>query len=154
MAFMSENDALSGKMAKAYVTIAGNVHELFYAKTGEINVEKNKTDVPILGKTNVGKKSTGWNGTGTLTVYYITSLFRQLMIEYIKTGKDFEFDLQIVNEDPSSSVGKQTVIARKCNIDSMTLAKFDATTDDPLDEELPFTFHDADILESFSAPQQ
>jgi len=154
MAFMSENDALSGKMAKAFVTISGNVHELFYAKTGEVTVEKNKTDVPVLGKTNVGKKSTGWNGTGTLTVYYISSLFRQLMIDYIKTGRDFEFDLQIVNDDPSSTVGKQTVIARNCNLDSMTLAKFDATSDDPLDEELPFSFTDADLLGSFNAPQQ
>lgn len=147
--FMREEDAISGKMAKAFATINGNVHELFYAKTGEANVEKNKVDVPVLGKTNVGSKSTGWKGTGTLTLHYITSMFRQLMVNYIKTGRDFYFDLQIINEDPTSKVGKQTVILKNCNIDSITLSRFDATSDDPLEEEIPFTFDDADLLESF-----
>lgn len=152
MAFMNPEDALSGKMAKAYATINGQVEELFYAKTGEINIEKNKVDVPIIGRTNTPQRSAGWNGTGTLTVYYMTSQFRQLMIEYIKTGRDFWFDLQVVNEDPSArEVGKQTVIVRNCNLDSITLAKFDATSDDMLDEEMPFTFDDADILDSFTA---
>lgn len=147
--FMREEDAISGKMAKAFATINGNVHELFYAKTGEANVEKNKVDVPVLGKTNVGSKSTGWKGTGTLTLHYITSMFRQLMVNYIKTGRDFYFDLQIINEDPTSKAGKQTVILKNCNIDSITLSRFDATSDDPLEEEIPFTFDDADLLESF-----
>lgn len=150
--FMNEQDALSGKQAKAYAVISGQVEELFYARTGEITIEKNKSDVPVLGKTNVGKKSTGWTGTGTLSIYYLTSRFRQLMIEYIKTGRDFYFDLQIVNEDPQSSVGRQTIIARNCNLDSITLAKFDATSDDVLEEDMPFTFQDADILDSFRSP--
>src|SRR5690606_15203403 len=106
----------------------------------EANVEKTKTDVPILGKTNIGSKPTGWKGTGTLTLHYFTSVFRQLMIDYIKTGRDFYFDLQIVNEDPQSRSGKQTVLLKNCNIDSVTLARFDATSDDPLEEEIPFTF--------------
>lgn len=149
--FMLEQDAISGKMAKAFATINGNVEELFYAKTGNGSVEKTKTDVPLLGKTNIGSKSTGWKGTGTLTMHYITSTFRRLMIDYIKTGRDFYFDLQIVNEDPQSRAGKQTVVLKNCNIDSMILVQFDATTDDPLEEELPFTFDDADILNQFNS---
>lgn len=150
--FFNENDALSGKMAKAFAIINGNVEELFYAQTGTVTAEKVKTDVPRLGKTNVGKKSAGWNGTGTLTIYDVTSRFRQLMIEYIKTGRDFNFDLQIINDDKTSSVGKQTTVVKNCNLDSIVLAQFDATSDDPLTVEMPFTFDDADLIESFFGP--
>ena len=152
MAFMRESDAISGKHAKAYVTINGQVEELFYARSLEATIEKNKTDVPALGKTNVGQKGTGWTGTGTLNIYYVTSLFRQLMLDYVKTGRDFYFDLQVVNEDPISTAGRQTVVLKNCNLDSVIAAQFDATTDDVLSEDVAFTFDDYDILEQFTTP--
>ena len=126
------------------------MEELFYAKSLEATIEKNKVDVPVLGKTNTPQRSTGWSGSGTLTIYYVTSLFRRLMVEYVKTGRDFWFDLMVVNEDPNSSAGRQRVVLKGCNLDSIVIAKFDATSDDMLDEELPFTFSDVDLLESFN----
>lgn len=151
MTFMKEEDAISGKQAKAFATIDGRVEELFYAKSLDSKITKKKSDVPVLGKTNVGKRPAGWDGTGTLTIYYVTSLFRKLMLEYIKTGKDFYFDLQVINEDPMSGAGKQTAVLKMCNLDEVTAAKFDATSDDMLDEELPFTFGDYDLLDQFTA---
>lgn len=148
--FFREGDAISGKQAKAFATINGRVEELFYAKSLEATIEKNKVDVPVLGRTNTPQRSAGWSGSGTLTVYYVTSIFRQLMLEYVKTGKDFWFDLQIVNEDPVSSAGKQTTVLKGCNLDSITIAQFDATSDDMLEEEMPFTFSDADLLNQFN----
>lgn len=150
--FMNEQDAISGKQATAFATINGQVHELFYAKSLESTIEKNKADVPILGKTNVGKKASGWSGSGTLTVYYITSVFRDLIRTYVKTGRDFYFDIQVTNEDPSSTIGRQTVVLKNCNLDSISAAQFDATSDDMMEEELAFTFDDYDILDRFTVP--
>ncbi|WP_138751801.1 phage tail tube protein [Paenibacillus sinopodophylli] len=154
MSFMNPVDTISGKQAKAFATITGRVEELFYAKSLESTIEKNKSDVPVLGKTNTGKKAAGWSGSGTLTVYYMTSVFRDLMLTYVKTGRDFYFDIQVENDDPSSSVGKQTIILKNCNLDSIIAAKFDITSDDSLEEELAFTFDDYDILGRFNAPAQ
>lgn len=150
MAFFKEKDAISGKMAVAYATINGRVEELFYAKAIEATIEKNKVDVPILGKTNVPQRSAGWSGTGTLTVYYVTSMFRQMMRDYVKTGEDTFFDLQITNEQPGSATGKQTAALIDCNIDSVIAASFDASSDDMLEEEIPFTFGDYDLLDEFN----
>jgi len=150
MPFMNEMDAISGKHAKAFITINGQVEELFYARSIEATIEKNKTDVPVVGKTNVGQKAVGWNGTGTLNIYYVTSLFRRLVRDYIKTGRDFYFDLTISNEDPTSAAGRQTVVLKNCNLDSVIAAQFDATSDDPLNEDISFTFDDYDILEQFA----
>ncbi|WP_168120964.1 phage tail tube protein [Paenibacillus sp. HB172176] len=150
MTYMRETDAISGKQAKAFATINGRVEELFYARSLESTIEKNKVDVPILGKTNTPKRSAGWSGTGTMTIYYVTSVFRQLMLDYIKTGRDFWFDIQVINEQPGSSTGKQTALLRECNIDSVIAARFDSTSDDMLEEEMPFTFNDYDLLDSFN----
>lgn len=150
MGVFNVKDAISGKTARAFVTINGRVEELLYGKTGEATAEKNKVDVPVLGKTNTPQRAAGWKGTGTLTVYYVTSLFRELMINYIKTGEDFWFDLMMVNEQPGSTAGKQTIILKNCNVDSLILSKFDATSDDMLEEEIPFTFEDVDMPDMFN----
>ncbi|WP_339158735.1 phage tail tube protein [Paenibacillus sp. FSL W8-0186] len=153
MGVFNVKDAISGKTARAFVTINGRVEELLYGKTGEATAEKNKVDVPVLGKTNTPQRAAGWKGTGTLTVYYVTSLFRELMINYIKTGEDFWFDLMMVNEQPGSAAGKQTIILKNCNVDSLILSKFDATSDDMLEEEIPFTFEDVDMPDMFNTIQ-
>ncbi len=150
MAYFKETDAISGKQAKAYITIDGVREELFYAKTLEATIEKNKVDVPVLGKTNTPKRSAGWSGSGTLTVYYVTSRFRQLMRDYVKTGKDFWFDLMVVNAQPDSSTGSQTTVLKGCNLDSVSAAQFDAGSDDMMEEEMPFTFNDYEISGQFS----
>ncbi|TCM93137.1 tail tube protein [Paenibacillus sp. BK033] len=150
MPFMMESDAISGKQATATATINGRVEELFYAKSIEATIEKNKVDVPVLGRTNTPQRSAGWKGSGTLTVYYVTSVFRQLMWSYIQTGQDFWFDLHITNEQPGSASGKQSVVLKGCNLDSIIATKFDATSDDMLDEEMPFTFNGYDLLDQFN----
>jgi len=150
MTYFRETDAISGKQAKAYVTINGRVEELFYAKSIEATIEKNKVDVPVLGKANTPQRSAGWSGSGTLTMYYVTSTFRQLMRNYIKTGQDFWFDLMVTNEQPGSSTGRQTTTLKGCNLDSVIAARFDAASDDMLEEELPFTFHDFELDEQFN----
>jgi hypothetical protein len=149
MGTIKAGDIISGKLAKAYATIDGTVHEMFWAKNFEATVKKKKTDVPVLGQTGLKHKATGWTGTGTLTIYYSTSLFREMMLSYIKTGQDSYFDITVENNDPGASIGTQTVVVRDVNLDSSVMSKFDIEAD-ALDESIDFTFHGVDILESFS----
>ncbi|MCR8645565.1 phage tail tube protein [Paenibacillus sp. N1-5-1-14] len=151
MAYLMAKDTISGQEARAYATINGRVEELFYAKKIEAKVKKNKKSMKTLGKRGSQNKANGFEGTGSMTIYYVTSLFRQLMLDYMKTGRDTYFDLQIVNEDPASSIGKQTVVIKGVNLDEVTLASFDVESE-ALEEELAFTFDDADILDQFGKP--
>lgn len=83
-----------------------------------------------------------------MTVYYSTSKFRELMLKYIKEGKDTYFEIVIENKDPSSDIERQSVALKQVNIDNVTMAKLDINSTE-LDEEMTFTFNDIDILESF-----
>lgn len=146
---MKAKDAVSASLAECYITIDGNRYNFMQAINLEANFEKSKTEVPILGKTGKGNKSTGWKGTGSATFHYNTSIFRELLYRYKNTGEDIYFDIQVTNEDPTSSVGRQTVILKDCNIDGGILTKFDADAE-YLDETLDFTFEDFEIPEKFS----
>ena len=102
-----------------------------------------------MGKPGRGNKATGWSGTGSATFHYNTSIFRRLMQRYKDTGEDVYFDIQVTNEDPTSTVGRQTIILIDCNIDGGTLAKFDADSE-YLDEDMDFTFEDFQMPETFN----
>lgn len=146
---MNSKDAISAKLAECYVTIGSNRYNFMQAINLEAKFEKTKTEIPILGKTGVGNKSTGWKGTGSATFHYNTSIFRDLMQQYKDTGEDIYFEIQVTNEDPTAAVGRQTVVFVNCNMDGGILAKFDADGE-YLDEDMDFTFEDFVIPEKFT----
>ena len=149
---MHAKDTVSASLAECYDTIEDKRYNLMQAINLEANFEKNKTEVPILGKTGKGNKATSWTGTGSATFHYNTSVFRMLMYRYKETGQDVYFDIQVTNEDPTSSVGRQTVILKDYNVDGGILAKFDADAE-YLDEDMDFTFEDFEIPEQFKLLQ-
>lgn len=146
---MNAYDVVGGSLAQCLVTIEGNRYNFMQAVNLEASLEKTKTEVPILGQTGKGNKSTGWKGTGKATFYYNTSIFREVLYRYKESGKDLYFDIQVENEDPTSQVGRQVVILKNCNLDGGIIAKFDAGTE-LLEEEMTFTFEDFEIPQKFS----
>lgn len=145
---MKAKDAISAKLAQCFVSINENRYNFMQAINLEASFEKSKAEVPILGQTGSGNKSTGWKGTGSATFHYNTSIFRQMMLDYKESGEDVYFDIQIINEDPTSAAGKQEVWLYDCNIDGGILAKFDADGE-YLDEDMDFTFEDFKMKEAF-----
>lgn len=148
-AVMKAKDTVSGSLAECYVTLNGKRYNFMNLIKFEATIEKTKTEVPILGKTGKGNKSTGWKGTFEGTAHYVSSIFRELLYTYKETGEDIYFDIQVTNEDPTSSIGRQTVILVDCNLDGGTLAKFDADAE-YLDEDVSGTYDDFEIPEKFS----
>jgi hypothetical protein len=146
---MNAKDTVSASLAECFITINGDRYNFMQAINLEASVEKTKSEIPILGKTGKGNKSTGWKGTGSATFHYNTSIFRKMLYEFKNSGKDTYFEIQVTNEDPTSSVGKQTVILKDCNIDGGLLTKFDADAE-YLEEDLDFTFEDFEINHEFN----
>jgi hypothetical protein len=146
---MKARDTISASLAECFVTIGTHRYNFMQAIKLEAKFDKTKTEVPILGKTGKGNKATGWKGTGSATFHFNTSIFRKMMLDYKNTGQDTYFEIQITNEDPTSSVGRQTIVLMDCNIDGGILAKFDADGD-YLDEDMDFTFEDFSMPEAFA----
>ena len=145
---MQSKDAVSSKLAEAYVTIEDKRYLLFQAKKFEAKFDKSKEKVPILGRTGNGNRSFGWNGTGTLVIYHNTSIFDELFYRFKATGEDIYFDMQVTNEDTTSNAGRLTKIYKDCNLDSGQLQSFDAEGK-WLEQELSFTFDDYEEPERY-----
>ena len=148
MKVMSAKDSVSASLAECFITIEGNRYNFAQMINLEAEFKKSKSKIPILGKTGKGNKSTGWEGTGSAKMHYNQSVLRDLMYRYKETGEDIYFDVQVTNEDPTSSVGRQTVILKGVNLDGGTLTKFDADAE-YLDEDVDFTFEDFEMPEKF-----
>ncbi|BDG48774.1 phage tail tube protein [Parageobacillus sp. KH3-4] len=142
MAFRAQN-TISGKEGRLFL----DGEELAYIKKFEATIEKNKSEVNIMGRRMTGHKTTGAKGTGTATFYKVTSKFVRIMLDYIKTGEDKYFTFQGVLDDKSSGRGTERVTLYDVNFDSVKVAGLDVDSE-ALEEEIPFTFEDADLPQS------
>lgn len=149
MAILNAKDTINGTQGTCFAVIDNTRTELMQVKNITATVEKKKTEIPILGITGKQHKAGGWNGAGKMTAYYVSSMFRKMMLDYIKTGKDTYFELMVTNEDPTSGTGTQTVVLKGVNIDTVVFTKLDVEKE-ALDEEMEFTFNDVDILDTFN----
>ncbi len=152
MYVIEAGDVVSGKMATAFIKSDGKNIPCSWFTSFEAIAKKKKNEAPRLGTTSLMRRSMGWMGSGVCRMYYATSFFRQIAQEYAKNGKDVFVDIVVTNDDPSTGIGSQAVLFRNVNFDEIPLAKFDVEGDQPLTEELPFTFDDFELLSSFTHP--
>ena len=151
MAFLLERDALNGKSGSAVMTVDGENHELFQMKKFQSDAEFQESDFKVVGTTLVQKKTTGVTLTGTMTIYYGSPYFIKLLQDYLKTGKLPYFTLQITNDDPGTTVGKQIVALYNCKLSEVPVAMLDADTD-WLEEEVSFSYTGLEVLNYFNDP--
>jgi hypothetical protein len=151
MSFLLERDALNGKTGKAFLTVNGRNNELFSIKKFQSDGEFQESDFKVVGTTLVQKKTTGVTLTGTMTIYYGTPLFLEMLQTYLKTGTLPYFTIQITNDDPSATVGTQTVALYNCKLSKVPVAMLDADAE-WLEEEVTFSYTNLEVLNAFHAP--
>lgn len=148
-AIMHAREPIDGRLGTAYATIDGQRYLLFQLKNWDDKLTKSKQEIQRLGTTMAGNRASGVKGTWSATMYYNTDIFREKMLEYANTGKDFYFDIQVTNADTNSNVGRHTVVYYDCNLDEISLAKLDVESS-ILEESLAGTFERADMPETFN----
>ncbi len=153
MSFLLERDALNGKSGSGFITINGENHQMFGMKKFQSDAEFQEEDFKVVGTNLVQTKTTGVKLSGTMTLYYGSPYFLQLLNDYLKTGKLPYFTMQIENDDPSTSVGTQTVVYYNVKLNKLPISKLDAKTSS-LDMEVGFTFTNVEVLNWFHDPEQ
>uniref|UniRef100_UPI0030791203 phage tail tube protein n=1 Tax=Enterocloster clostridioformis TaxID=1531 RepID=UPI0030791203 len=151
--FLLERDALNGKSGSGFMTIDGENHEMFGLKKFQSNAEFQESDFKVVGTTLVQKKTTGVSLSGSMTIYYGSPYFLRLLQEYLKTGKLPYFTIQITNDDPTTSVGTQTVVFYNVKLQKLPVAMLDADSDF-LEMEVGFSYTGIEVLNWFNDPTQ
>lgn len=141
-------DTVNAKEAEVYVTLNGHRYNCFHIKDLEVTLENKKTEVNVLRKTLTGHKLVSQEGKYKGTKFMVESEFRRAYQEFKESGAAPVYDIQIVNEDPTSPAGRQEIWLYDCMDDSLMLTKFDAEGE-TLSEDVEGTFDDWSMPEGF-----
>lgn len=152
MARMPVNLPIASNMGEAFATIEGERVSLMNIVNLKADVSLDKTKIGILGRRQKGTRTLTADGSGTMTLYKISSRFVAMVKEFMDTGREVFFDIQVLNEDPTSPIGRQTVILKECTIDSITVAQLDVEGG-IAQESIPFTFAHMELPEQFKRVQ-
>ena len=149
-------DSVDKNAGRGYIIQNGAMDELTGAtKVTTKRTVKTRTRKP-LGQRITQTKVTGIENNGTLTVdHYETARFNSMLDEYEATGKMPEFDLQIVNEDEGSTVGRRVVRYYDCLLNAdVSLSELEDSSDDAVTVDIGFTFRRKKILEDYIRPKK
>lgn len=146
--YLKAQEILSGQDGEVIIDWDGKTYDAFFVKKVTASISKTKEAVKVLRKRGTQHKVNGFEGTGSLGYFLVTSVFREMAVYYNETGEDPYFTMTVINQDPSGRLGKQKVILYNCNLDEITLANLDVEASF-LEEEVPFTFDDFDVPEKF-----
>ena len=155
---MAENytrlpDTISAREGKAYITINGQNRELFEISALTAQLDLTVQERRMLGHRMTQHKVVGATGTGSMTIYFMNSEMLNQAIQYLRTGNYRGLKLQVKNEDPQSTVGRQEVVLLNVILATIPVATLDDQSDDPITFDTDFTFDDIEVLESFNLPE-
>lgn len=140
-----EKRLISGVEGIVTANINGRIVELAELTKIDATAEKTTTEYKALGNRATQTKPNGWKGSGTMTLRYGTKHFRNLMLEYIRTGINTLIEVTVINNDPNFEDGDIKTRLGGVNITSAIMTQLDVDTD-ILNEDVPFTFTEVEDL--------
>ena len=150
--YLLAKDTVNGAEGKIFVTVNGKQIEVAGMMNINTYAEIQGKEMRVVGTRTIQNKANGAKQTGKGNIYYGTSLWTDMVLEYINTGNMPQFDLQITNDDPSSSVGSQSIAYYGCELTgSIPLSILDSE-EAMLNFEFNFTYTRAAKLRGFNEP--
>lgn len=149
MAWTTGQNVISGGEGTLQIEDASNLITLANVTKLEANIDKDKSEIQVVGKRMNLHKTVGISGSGTLSLYYLSARFREDLKGYKDSGTDRYYEITATNNDLSSGAGKQVVVLHGVNFDSIPLSLLDGSHTE-LTEDLDFTFEDFEITTPFT----
>lgn len=116
MAYLLARDTVNGAEGQIFITVGGKNIEVASMRNISTNAEMQDTDMKVIGTRLIQNKTNGAKLSGSGNIYYGSNLFLDMVLQYINTGIMPEFSIQLVNNDPSTSIGSQNMIYYNCKL--------------------------------------
>ena len=146
-------DTLVSTEGSAYITINGQNRPMFEVSSLNAQIEAGVQGKRLLGHRMTQHKQISGEGTGSGTFYFMNSQMLAEFNSYKKNGIPPSITLQIINEDPQSTVGRQNVALYNVIFANIPVASLDDGSEDPITFDSDFTFDDVELLEKFQLPE-
>lgn len=154
MSYLLAKDTVNGAEGKIFVTSNGKNIEVACMRNITTNAEIQSSDMRVIGTRTIQSKNNGAKLTGTGNIYYGTNLFTDMVLQYIQTGTMPEFDIQITNQDPATSVGSQVMAYYGCTLTGTVPLSVLNSEEAMLNYDFTFAYTRVARLQAFNEPTQ
>lgn len=152
MAYLLAKDTVNGAEGKVFVTINNQNIEVACMRNITTNAEIQSNDMRVIGTRTIQNKNNGAKLTGTGNIYYGTNLWTDMVLQYIQTGVMPEFDLQITNNDPTTSIGSQVMAYYGCTLTGTIPLSILNDEEAMLNHDFNFAYTRVARLQAFTDP--
>lgn len=154
MSYLLAKDTVNGAEGKVVVTIYGKIIEVACMRNINTNAEIQSNDMRVIGTRTIQNKNNGAKLTGTGNIYYGSNIWTDMVLQYIQTGVMPEFDLQITNNDPTTSIGTQSIAYYGCTLTGTIPLSILNDEEAMLNYDFSFAYTRVARLQSFNDPVQ
>lgn len=154
MAYLLAKDTVNGAEGKIFITVDGKNIEVACMKNIQTNGEIQGEDMRVIGTRKIQNKPNGAKLTGTGNIYYGTNLFTDMVLKYINEGIMTQFDIQITNRDPSTTIGSQTIAYYGCQLTGSIPLSILNDEESMLNYDFNFTYTYVARLTAFNDPAE
>lgn len=154
MAYLLAKDTLNGAEGSIVVTRNRKNYTVACMRNIQTNAEIQSNDMRVIGTRTIQNKPNGAKLTGTGNIYYGTNIWTDMVLEYIQTGVMPEFDIQITNNDPTTSVGSQVMAYYGCHLTGTVPISILNDEEAMLNYDFNFAYTRVARLQAFNDPAQ
>lgn len=154
MSYLLARDTVNGAEGKIFVTLNGKNIEVACMKNIRTTAEIQGNDMRVIGTRTIQNKSNGAKLAGTGNIYYGTNLFTDMVLQYINTGVMPEFDIQITNNDPTTTIGTQAMAYYGCTLTGEIPLSILNDEEAMLNYDFNFAYTRVSRLQAFNDPAQ
>jgi len=152
MGYLLAKDTVNGAEGNIVVTRDGTNYTVAGMKNIKAIGDIQTTDMRVIGTRSIQDKPNGVKQTGTGNIYYGDDMFRSMLLDYINTGVMEEFDIQITNNDPTTSIGSDTTAYYGCHLTGEIPLSILDSDEAMLNYDFNFAYTSVAKLQSFTAP--
>ena len=154
MSYLLAKDAPNGAEGSVVVTRNGRNYVVASMRNIQANAEIQSSDMRVIGTRKIQDKPNGAKLTGSGNIYYGTNLWTDMVLEYINTGVMPEFDVQITNSDPTTTLGSQVVAYYACHLTGTLPISILNSEEAMLNYDFNWVYTRVARLQSFNDPAQ
>ena len=143
-------DTVQATEGSAFITVDGINRDFGEISKLTASIELKVKEKRMLGKRMSQHKVVGAIGKGSVTLHFMRGQHSKIAINYLKTGRYPNISLQVINDDPQSTVGRNNVILKNVIFAKSLLTALEEDSEDDITFDTDFTFDDADGLEYFN----
>lgn len=150
--FLLARDTVNGAEGQLFITVDGRNVEIAGMRNIRTNASIQAADMRVIGTRKIQEKPNGVKLAGTGNIYYGTNIFTDMVLKYINTGVMDSFDIQIINNDPDTTIGTQNMAYFGCKLTGDIPLSILNDEEAMLNYDFNFTYTDVSRLEAFNEP--